>query len=87
MEGEHRGENKGDEIFSMRVEKSFRKPLTRQIREGVEIEMSQATLLNSKSEWNNSKIPRIVIEEGERQVEDIESELGGESRERERWEK
>ena len=74
--GEHRGEEKGDEIFSMRVEKSFKKPLARQIREGVEIEMSQATLLNSKSEWNNSRIPRIIVEEGEQQVEDRESGLG-----------
>ena len=37
--------------------------------------MSGATLLNSKSEWNNARIPRIIVEEGERQVEDIESGL------------
>ena len=76
LEGEHRGEDKGDEIFSMRVEKSFQKPLARQIREGVEIEMSRATLLNSKSECNNSRIPRIIIENGEKQVEDRESGFG-----------
>ena len=76
MEGDHRGEGKGDEIFSMRVEKGLKKPLARQIREGVEIELSEATLLNSKSEWNSGRIPRIIIEEGEKQVEDPESGLG-----------
>ena len=60
----------------MAVEKSFKKPLARQIREGVAIEMSKSTLMNSKSEWNNSRIPRIIIEEGEKQVEDTESGLG-----------
>ena len=60
----------------MKMEKGFKKPLARQIREGVEIEMSNETLMNSKSEWNSARIPRIVIEEGERQTEDIESALG-----------
>ena len=83
LEGEHRGENKGDEIFTMKVEQSFKKPLARQIREGVEIEMSLATLLNSKAECNNSRIPRMIIEEGDRQVEDKESGLGNKT-ERER---
>ena len=27
LEGDHKGEDKGDEVFSMRVEKGFRKPL------------------------------------------------------------
>ena len=71
----HKGE-KGEEIFTMKMEKGFKKPLARQIREGVEIEMSNETLMNSKSEWNSARIPRIVIEEGERQTEDIESALG-----------
>ena len=73
LEGEHRGENKGNEIFSMRVEKGFKKALARQISEGVAIEMSEGILLNSKSEWNNSRIVRIIIEEGDKQKEDIES--------------
>ena len=60
----------------MKIERGFKKALARQISEGVEIKMSRGTLLNSKSEWNNSKIPRIVIEEGERQREDGESGLG-----------
>ena len=45
---------RGDEIFTMRMEKVFRKPLARQIREGVEIEMSEQILMNSKSEWNSA---------------------------------
>ena len=60
----------------MRIERGFKKPLARQISEGVEIEMSGGILLNSKAEWNNSRIPRIIIEEGETQVEDRESGLG-----------
>ena len=32
--------------------------------------------MNSKSEWNNARIPRIVIETGEELVEDQESGLG-----------
>ena len=73
--GTQRGRKGGRNLFN-ESRKSFKKPLARQIREGVEIEMSQATLLNSKSEWNNSRIPRIIVEEGEQQVEDRESGLG-----------
>ena len=81
----HGGEG-GEEMFSMKMEMGFKRPLARQIKEGVEIEMSRNTLMNSKSEWNNSKIPRIVIEAGENQSEDLESGLGskGESEKRER---
>ena len=68
----------------MQVERGFRKPLARQIREGVEIEMSVNILMNSKSVWNSSRIPRIVIEEGEKQVEDCESGLGKKGEEEKR---
>ena len=73
-------------MFSMKMEMGFKRPLARQIREGVEIEMSRNTLMNSKSEWNHSRIPRIVIEAGENQSEDLESGLGskGEREKRER---
>ena len=83
---EQHGGEKGDEIFTMRMEGGYKKPLARQIREGVEIEMSGAVLMNSKSEWNGSKIPRIVIEAGEEQIEDRDSGLGnkGEQEKRER---
>ena len=47
------------------------------------IEMSKSTLMNSKSEWHNSRIPRIVIETGEDQLEDQESGLGRSRDERE----
>ena len=39
----------------------------------MEIETSKNRLMNSKAEWNHASIPRIVIEEGEKQVEDRES--------------
>ena len=59
----------------MRMEQGFQKALARQIREGVEIEMCKGVLMNSKAEWNNARIPRIIIEEGDRQTEDKESGL------------
>ena len=69
-------EGAGDEeMFTMKVEMGFTKPLARQIKEGVEIETSRNVLMNSKAEWNNARIPRIVIEEGERQNEDEDSGL------------
>ena len=74
----HGGEG-GEELFTMKMEASFKKPLARQIREGVEIEASKGELMNSKSEWNNAKIPRIVIETGEQLCEDLESGLGKKS--------
>ena len=72
----HRGEI-DPEMFEMKLEGSFKKPLSRQIREGVELEMSVATMvMNSKSEWNHSRIPRIVIETGEELKNDNESGIG-----------
>ena len=53
----------------MKVIRGHRTPLTRQIHESVAIENSSAEkLMNSKGEYNGSKIPRIVIEVGD-QVE------------------
>ena len=70
-------------MYEMKLEGTFRKPLARQIREGVELEMSQATIvMNSKSEWNNSRIPRIIIETGETIKEDQESGVGRASTDR-----
>ena len=77
----------GEELFSMRMEAGFRKPLARQIREGVEIESCKGELMNSKSEWYNSKIPRIIIETGEKLTEDKESGLGNKSEKEKRMNK
>ena len=55
-----------------------RNPLERQIHEGVQLEIHKADLLmNSKSEWNGSKIPRIVIETGDDLEEDELSGMSG----------
>ena len=40
--------------------------------------------MNSKAEWNNARIPRIIVEEGDRQTEDRESGLGNKTQERNR---
>ena len=61
----------------MKVVESHRSPLSRQVQEGVEIETNGAeVLMNSKSEWNQSRLPRIIIEAGGTQTEDKESGLG-----------
>ena len=53
----------------MKVQKTHRTPLCRQIAEGVEINLCQAdVILNSKGEWNGSRLPRMLVERGE-QVE------------------
>ena len=77
------------EDLVMKVVERHKSPLSRQIHEGVELEMNSAgIILNSKSEWNHSKIPRIRIEVGEETEEDNSSgwsrstELGGKERKR-----
>ena len=51
----------------MKVIKSHRTPLMRQVAEGVEIATCQAeVVMNSKGEWNGSRLPRMVIERGEK---------------------
>ena len=48
--------------FKMKVVRGHKTPLTRQIQESVEIQYSTADMvLNSKGEWNGSRIPRVVI--------------------------
>ena len=56
--------------------------MARQIREGFEMETSKNCLMNLKAEWNNARIPRIIIEVGENQTEDKESGLGSKTQER-----
>ena len=73
----HHGGELRREDLEMKVLETHRSPLSRQIHEGVEIEVNKADLLmNSKSEWNQSRLPRIVIESGETLMEDEESGLG-----------
>ena len=76
-------EHGGKEVnFSMKIVRSHRTPLTRQIHESVEIEHSSAKILmNSKSEYNGSRIPRIVIEVGDRIETDDWQGHRGESKE------
>ena len=75
------------EDLQLRVVEQHRSPLTRQIHEGVELECNKAdVVMNSKTEWNHSKIPRIMIEVGDKVEEDTMSgmsrstELGGKER-------
>ena len=47
--------------FKFRIIKSFQDPLTRQLAEAVRIKMSGEGILNSKSEFNRCRIPRLKI--------------------------
>ena len=59
--------------FSMKVGRKHRTPLTRQLEEAVAIETKKVDiLLNSKSEFHGSRIPRVRIEVGDKIVESKE---------------
>ena len=67
-------------IFSMKVIRGHKAPLSRQVHESVEIECSKAKhVLNSKGEWNGSRIPRLRIEVGEELEEEKDDTLSGTS--------
>ena len=60
----HEGQKNVD-WYRMKVERSHRTPLVRQLDEGVEIATCKAAVvMNSKGEWNGSKLPKMVIERG-----------------------
>ena len=47
--------------FNFKIIKSFQDPLSRQLSEAVRIELRGETILNSKSEFNRCKVPRLKI--------------------------
>ena len=62
-------------MYSMKVERSYAEsPLNRQIDESTSIARSRAQIpMNSRSEWNSQRIPRIVLQvQGKDQLEDDE---------------
>ena len=75
--------------YRMEVIESHRSPLNRQVHEGVELYTNGADIiLNSKSEWNHSKLPRVIIETGDEIEEDEadgmirSTEMGGREKKR-----
>ena len=60
---EHHQDREGDvTVFQFRVDRTFRKPLLRQIWEAVEIHGCRATIvLNSRAEWEQPVIDRVVV--------------------------
>ena len=61
------GGRKCPEWFRMKIQKTHRTPLGRQVAEGVEINRCEADIImNSKGEWNGSRLPRMIIERGEK---------------------
>ena len=68
-------EGREDVVYSMKVERSYAEsPLNRQIDESTSIARSRAQIpMNSRSEWNSQRIPRIVLQvQGKDQLEDDE---------------
>ena len=69
----HQKHDKNKVNFRMKVLRGHRSPLTRQVQEGVEIDCSKAGIvMNSKGEWNGSRLPRIRIEIGDDVVDEEE---------------
>ena len=59
-EAEHKNEHMD---IKMSISKGFKDALTRQTNEGVRIfRENKPTLMNSKSEMNHPKIPRILVD-------------------------
>ena len=59
----HHGGTLEKEKLKMEIVESHRSPLNRQVHKGVELDINGADIImNSKSEWNHCRIPRIVIE-------------------------
>ena len=68
-EDKHPEDHPGEKLFSMRVVRTHRSALTRQIEEAVLIANSQGVeLLNSKDEYNRCIIPRLTIMVGKRDI-------------------
>ena len=76
----HHG-GRGEPTFHLRPVRFFKSALTRQIVEAVLIQRwGGDTVLNSKSEFNRSKIGRLTLGEGNKNwkpKEGVENELGG----------
>ena len=63
--------NEEEVAFTMRADRQHKTPLTRQVEEAVSIEVRKVDyLLNSKSEFHGSRIPRIRIEVDNKIIEE-----------------
>ena len=62
-----RGQEHAQGPYSMSILRRHKTPLARQMHEATEIECSKAgIIMNSKGEFNGSRVPRVVIEVGAR---------------------
>ena len=53
--------------FTMQVLSVHKTALHRQVTEAVLIEWTKASvIMNSKEEWNGSKLPRVILEVGDK---------------------
>ena len=76
---EHKGEDMDKVKWGMFITKYLRTAFERQIEEAVEIEKESESemILNSKSEYGNSTIPRLVTRNGNKEIEmrELEKEM------------
>ena len=91
MVDKHRGEDFKEVKWGMFVVKYLRSAFERQIEEAVSIEQisNDREILNSKSEYNNCSIPRLVtrIGDSEKEIKEYEKELRIEKEKDEKLEK
>ena len=60
---EYHPNKRGGAEYYMEVDREFQKPMQRQLREMIVIEMYQGDiLLNSKNEYQSARVPRVVLE-------------------------
>ena len=48
--------------FKFRLIRSFKDPISRQLLEGVRIQLRGSGILNSKAEFNRSRVPRLRVD-------------------------
>ena len=65
--------------FKFRLVRSFADPMSRQLSEAVRIELRGSDILNSKAEYNSSRVPRLKVDmEGWKISQDTDKEKGTE---------
>ena len=84
---QHQGEEITDVKWGMKVIEFKKSAFERQIKEAVLIqkEAKNHTILNSKSEWNQSAIPRLATRLGDLEVWEMEKELRKEDQTGKKW--
>ena len=86
---QHQGEELTEVKWGMKIIEFKKSAFERQIKEAVLIqqEAKNHTILNSKSEWNQSAIPRLTTRTGDMELWEMERELKKEKEKEEQYER